>query len=185
MKTVKKIITAQFGYYPELSMGDKDLLAWAFKARKNAQAPYSNYYVGVAVRSAFSGMIYSGCNVERASYTQTTHAEQNAIDSMVRQEGPVKIHTLALVAAPASDKGGEFMVIAPYDNQALISAIDQIPVPCGHCLQIIWENCFNDQSVRLIAKAPNGQIVVTTIGDALPMKFGPKELGVDYSKIAK
>lgn len=180
MKTVKKIICAKVGYVEELSKEDFDLLCSAVAVRRNAQAPYSKFWVGVAIRSEYC-KIYSGCNVERASWTQTTHAEQNAIDSMVAAEGPVKLRELALVAAPA---GMDIDFWRAKENQENIS-VNDVVVPCGHCLQIIWENCFNDETVRLISRLADGRVSITTIGDALPMKFGPKELGIDYAKVSK
>jgi len=180
MRTLKKVVSAEVGHISELPDEDQVLLQYAALARKNAQAPYSNYFVGVAVRNE-EGHFFWGCNVERASYTQTTHAEQNAIDTMVCRKGPSKVTAVGLVAAPAN-VSVSLCDEPSAENQ--IKSIEQVPVPCGHCLQIIWENCFNDPDVQLIA-AVNGEVVVTTIGDALPMRFGPKELGVDYSKIAK
>lgn len=50
----------------------------------------------------------------------------------------------------------------PLDN------ISDVPVPCGHSLQIIWENCLNDPGIRLVALYKNGEVDVTTIGEALP-----------------
>lgn len=175
---VDKTVSAYILDFEELSPITKLLFDRAIRDRKNAQAPYSNFYVGVAVLSE-SGSIYSGCNVERVSWTQTTHAEQNAIDSMVAYEGPAKLRTLALVAAP---KGEEIIIGQSRADRRQYEIID-IPVPCGHCLQIIWENCFDDPSVPLMSVLPDGKISRTSIGDALPMRFGPADLGVDYSKI--
>lgn len=177
MRTLKKTITAKVGHISELSVADQALLNNAALVRKNAQAPYSNFWVGVAVRNKQNQMFW-GCNVERCSWTQTTHAEQNAIDTMISRGGPSKVIAVGLVAAPA-DANVSLRDKPKLEKQ--IKSIEEVPVPCGHCLQIIWENCFNDPSVKLIA-AVNGEVVVTTIGDALPMRFGPKELGIDYSK---
>ena len=65
-------------------MADKkeELLAAARKARKNAYAPYSHFHVGAAVLGA-GGRIFSGCNVENASFGLTCCAERNAIFAMV------------------------------------------------------------------------------------------------------
>lgn len=175
---VERKISAYVFDFEGISPEAKQLFRKAVMVRKNAQAPYSNFHVGVAVLSASGGM-YSGCNVERASWTQTTHAEQNAIDSMVAAEGPVQMIKLALVAAP---KGEEVVLGSTTADEKRVSVSD-IPVPCGHCLQIIWENCFNDGLIPLMALMANGKISYTTIGDALPMRFGPADLGVDYSRV--
>lgn len=162
--------------YLELSGREKLLFEGARRARANAQAPYSNYYVGVAVMVK-NGSIYSGCNVERASYSQTSHAEQNAIDTMVTWEGSAKITKLALLAAPKEKD----ISLPPIKNDKIVSVSD-MPVPCGHCLQIIWENCHGDGSVEILSLLPNGQVGCITIDNAFPFRFGPNDLGVDYGK---
>ena len=177
---VERKIRANVFDFEELSLFSKDLFKSAAEARKNAQAPYSNYYVGVAIYGE-SGKLYSGCNVERVSWTQTTHAEQNAVDSMVAAEGPSKIRALALVAAPKNEE----VILQPKVVSATQVTLEEIGVPCGHCLQIIWENCFNDPWVSLMSLMANGKISLVNIGDALPFRFGPADLGVDYSKLGK
>lgn len=162
--------------WDELTETKRLLLAVAAEARLKAQAPYSHYLVGVAILSQ-SGKIYVGCNVERCSWTQTTHAEQNAIDSMVAAEGSNKIITLGLVARPEGTR-----IILPPERDNSFVTLSQVPVPCGHCLQCIWENCFNDENVELVALCPNGQITVTSIDSSFPFKFGPSDLGVNYSQ---
>jgi cytidine deaminase len=177
MRELTKTIRASVGNFSELSKQEQDLLRSAGEVRINAQAPYSNYHVGVAILSQ-DGTVHLGCNVERCSWTQTSHAEQNAIDSMVAKVGPSKVRTVALVG------GLKWTPVAfpPTEITNQISSIEQVPVPCGHCLQIIWENCFGDPNVKLIALTAGGEVVSTTIGDAFPMRFGPADLGVDYGK---
>ncbi len=175
---LRKTISAQVFNPEDLLYWEKLMFMAAIKARNNAQAPYSHYFVGVAV-SVLPGRIYAGCNVERASWTQTTHAEQNAIDTMITHEGSgKKIQKLVLVGAPERVE-----IKWPFTKKSgeLIS-IEEVPVPCGHCLQIIWENCLSDGKVEILSLCSNGQITRTTMNDAFPMKFGPKDLGVDYGK---
>lgn len=178
MTELNKVIVARVIEPEELLYWEKLMFLEAIKARNHAQAPYSHYFVGVAV-SVLPGKIYAGCNVERASWTQTTHAEQNAIDTMITQEGSGrKIDKLALIGAPENVK-----IIWPFKRTSgELTAIGEIPVPCGHCLQIIWENCHGDGKVEILSLCPNGQIAKTTMDDAFPMKFGPKDLGVTYGK---
>ncbi|HTW57022.1 MAG TPA: cytidine deaminase [Terriglobales bacterium] len=88
----------------------------AAKATKNAYAPYSNFHVGAAILLA-SGKIFSGCNIENASYGMTNCAERTAIFSAVAALGP-KIEVRAV--AVASDQGGPCS-------------------PCGACRQVIYE----------------------------------------------
>ena len=92
------------------------LLQSAKKAFKNAHAPYSKFRVGAAILLS-NGKIFSGCNVENASYGMTNCAERTAIFSAVAQCGP-KIEVRAV--AVANDQG--------------------IPCsPCGACRQVIYE----------------------------------------------
>ena len=155
---------------------DYKLLEQAFLVRNNAQAPYSQFHVGVAVKS-HQGNIYKGCNVERCTYTQTTHAEQNAIDTMISHEGPAKIMAVAVIAAPASQTL-EFTDFA--DAEVVVGQAHGVG-PCGHCRQIIWENSFNDPDVVIyLANATDKKIYVTTIGALLPSPFGPHDLGIRY-----
>lgn len=181
MRRTMKLLTREIRIltmeYQELSVDEVILFQTAIDVRLKAQAPYSHFRVGVAVMS-ISGKIHVGCNVERASWTQTTHAEQNAIDTMVACEGPVKLWKLALVGGMENVK----IVIPPKRNVSQELTLDEIPVPCGHCLQIIWENCHNDGGVELLSLCPNGLIAKVTIDSAFPLKFGPKDLGVEYKK---
>jgi cytidine deaminase len=87
-------------------MADKkeELLAAARKAREKAYAPYSNFHVGAAVLGA-NGKIYSGCNVENASFGLTCCAERNAIFAMVAA-GETKIREILVI--------GESEVIAEF-----------------------------------------------------------------------
>src|SRR5438093_333612 len=100
MKAISRTITGWIGNFSDLDDDVRQMFYMARTVRLNAQAPYSKYFVGVTLQSE-SGAFYSGCNVERGSWTQTTHAEQNALDSMVAREGSVKVAKLALIGAPA------------------------------------------------------------------------------------
>lgn len=177
MRIVSRIVHSTILKFEELSEIERALLFEAAIVREKAQAPYSNFLVGAAVESE-SGLIYAGCNVERASYSQTTHAEQNAIDGMVAKEGSVKIRRIAIIG------GGKDQIITwPIERkEGKVSEVGQVPVPCGHCLQVIWENCHNDSDIELIGLCQTGEIAKTTIGSAFPMRFGPADLGINYSK---
>ncbi len=98
----------------------EELMKAAEEAMANAYAPYSNFRVGAAIRSA-SGRIYSGCNVENAVSPVGSCAEQNAIAAAVRSEGAsLSITAITIVARDASG------AIAPVS-------------PCGTCRQAILE----------------------------------------------
>ncbi len=92
------------------------LLRSAQKVMKNAHAPYSKFRVGAAI-FLNNGQIFSGCNVENASYGMTNCAERTAIFSAVAQLGPkIEIRAVAVV----NDQG--------------------VPCsPCGACRQVIYE----------------------------------------------
>jgi cytidine deaminase len=94
----------------------KKLLQTAKKATKKAYAPYSKFRVGAAILLA-NGKVFSGCNVENASYGMTNCAERTAIFSAVAQLGP-KIEIRAV--AVANDHGVACS-------------------PCGACRQVIYE----------------------------------------------
>jgi len=92
------------------------LMTTAQKAMKNAHAPYSGFYVGAAILLK-NGKVFSGCNVENASYGMTNCAERTAVFSAVARLGP-KIEIRAVAVANA--KG--------------------VPcAPCGACRQVIYE----------------------------------------------
>jgi cytidine deaminase len=88
----------------------------AMKVMKNAHAPYSKFRVGAAILLS-NGKIFSGCNVENASYGMTNCAERTAIFSAVAQLGPkIDIQAVSVV----NDQG--------------------VPCsPCGACRQVIYE----------------------------------------------
>lgn len=125
-----------------LSKFDKELLDAALLVRKNAYAPYSTYKVGAAVRTK-SGVIYSGCNIESADYTLSTHAEMCAIDKAV------------------SEGEKEFVAIA-------IVTSGKIASPCGLCRQKMSEFCKN---IRIICGNTKGDVTVTDLDSLLPHRF--------------
>jgi len=92
------------------------LIQAARRAAENAYAPYSKFYVGAAILTA-KGEIFSGCNVENASYGMTNCAERTAIFSAVANSGP-KLEIRAV---------------------AVINAKDVPCAPCGACRQVIYE----------------------------------------------
>lgn len=102
----------------------------AMAARSNAYAPYSGFLVGAALKGE-SGIIYTGCNVENASYSVGICAERNAVFQAV-SAGERHFRTLAIA-------GGR------NDEEAKL-----IPcVPCGACLQVLSEFCGPDFPILL------------------------------------
>ncbi|MDY6894314.1 MAG: cytidine deaminase [Thermotogota bacterium] len=119
----------------------------AMKARENAYAPYSNFKVGACLLSD-DGEIFSGCNVENASYGLSICAERNAIFSAVAK-GKRKFKAMLIVAE------GEKPV-----------------KPCGACRQVMVE--FGDFDVYLANT--KGKIEKTRVSELLPNAFSPKDL---------
>ncbi len=98
-------------------MSDSDrLLAAARAAREHASAPYSHFKVGAALVT-LDGVVYTGCNVENATYALTVCAERVALLKAI-SEGAREFTTIAVVADTA----------APTP-------------PCGPCRQLLWEYC--------------------------------------------
>lgn len=122
--------------------GDEDLVRIAGLARERAHAPYSNYKVGAALRTA-RGKVTAGANVENASYGLTICAERAALFSAVN----------------AGDKG--------FDAIAVLA--DDAPAPCGACLQVLSEFCGDD--LRVVLASADGRRVVTHLGALLPRPF--------------
>jgi cytidine deaminase len=125
-----------------------NLLEHARQARELAYAPYSNYFVGAAVLSS-SGKVYTGCNVENASYGLTNCAERTAIFKGV-SEGEREFVGLAVITA----NGGS---------------------PCGACRQVISEFMQPNSPVAL-GDAHLEHVQHTTVGKLLPDGFTPSKL---------
>jgi len=101
-----------------------DLLKLAREAQQNAYAPYSKFRVGAAVLLE-NGQIFTGCNVENASYGLTNCAERSAIFAAVSKLGGtnVKIRAVAVVNdhdAPCSPCGACRQVIAEFGPEAIL-----------------------------------------------------------------
>ena len=120
------------------------LLDAARDVRENAYAPYSNFKVGAAIRSA-SGAVYTGCNVENVAYPEGTCAEAGAIAAMVAA-GETRLTEVAVIADSPS------------------------PVPpCGGCRQKLAE--FADGHTPVLLATTDGGRMETTVGDLLPGRF--------------
>ncbi|MEY8801763.1 cytidine deaminase [Leisingera sp. XS_AS12] len=125
------------------------LKAAATAVRENAHAPYSNFKVGAAIRSA-SGQVYVGCNVENVAYPEGTCAEAGAIAAMV---------------AAGETELAEVYVIADSPS----------PVPpCGGCRQKLREFGGNDVPVTLATV--DGAEQTTSIGALLPGAFDAEHM---------
>ena len=124
------------------------LIAAARRAAQTAYAPYSKFRVGAAVLTR-TGKIYTGCNVENASYGLSNCAERTAVFTAVT-EGERKIVAVA--------------VYTPTRKPTL---------PCGACRQVIHE--FGPKAVILCA-CNSRERIETTLVRLLPGAFGRKDL---------
>jgi cytidine deaminase len=130
-------------------MSEKDLLIEAAKqARENAHAPYSNFRVGAALRST-SGRIFSGCNVENASYGLTMCAERVAIFKAISE----------------GERG--------FGALAVVTDADVLTPPCGACRQLIWEFCGD---IPVTIANLKGQTEVVQMKDLFPRPFDGSNL---------
>ena len=127
-------------------MTDK-LIEAARAAQRRAYAPYSNFHVGAALESE-DGTIYTGCNVENASYGLTICAERAAI--------------CAAVTAGARK----------FRRAVVVSDVDPPAAPCGACRQVLAE--FG-RELRIDGVGPTGT-VSWTIAQLLPAAFGKEQL---------
>jgi len=124
------------------------LIEAAKRARLQSVAPFSKFLVGAAVRTE-NGKVYTGCNVESASYGLTVCAERVAIWKAL-SEGERQFTELAVVADT-----------------------DSLTPPCGTCRQIIWEFC---KHARIVLANLQGKSEAVSIVDLLPRAFDARFL---------
>jgi len=129
-------------------MSEEKLIAAARAARENAHAPYSNFRVGAAVR-AKSGRIFTGCNVENASYGLTCCAERVAIFKAISE----------------GERG--------FDAIGVVTDTETLTPPCGACRQIIWEFCGD---VEVVMANLKGKVERERAGKLLPRPFDSSHL---------
>lgn len=127
---------------------DNELIAAAAEVRERAYAPYSDFKVGAAVETD-EGNIYTGCNVESASYGLTVCAERVAIWKGISR-GEKKFGRIAVVVDT-----------------------EELTPPCGVCRQIIWEFCGD---VPVILSNLNGKSETVMMSELLPRAFDSKFL---------
>lgn len=139
-----------------------DLARAALEARRRAYAPYSGFAVGAAVQDR-DGRIFTGCNVENASYGLSNCAERTAIFNGVSQGArhPVAVAIAGGALARGEAEGSE----GP--------PADFCP-PCGACRQVLYE--FGGRGLLVVlAKSPE-EYKVYTLEELLPLGFGPESL---------
>lgn len=132
----------------------KELIRSAMEARKKAYAPYSGYMVGAAVLTN-ELRIYTGCNIENASYTPAICAERTAIAKAV-SEGWRKLKAIAVVGGKKGD------------------VLSQYAFPCGVCRQVFRE--FADEQFAVIVAKSENDYKIFSLSELLPESFGPENL---------
>ena len=135
----------------QLSPTERQLVRRAIAIRNRAHAPFSKYKCGAALLD-IRNKIHVGCNVETIDFTLTTHAEMDAINSMVKS-GVFKLKAMAVA----------------------VLAVNGYAFPCGLCRQKIREFSIGNKA-RILAVGVNAQgriqqLGVTTIGALYPLSF--------------
>lgn len=133
---------------------EKSLIEKAIKAAKIAYAPYSKYHVGAALLTA-KGDIYTGCNIENASFGATNCAERTAFFKAV-SEGCTEFRAIAIVGGTAEGTGE--------------SQFSDYAYPCGICRQVMQEFCAPD-FVILVARSAE-DYKKYALRELLPYGFG-------------
>lgn len=127
-----------------LPLSDIELIEIADAARGQAYVPYSHFHVGAALLDE-NNRLFTGCNIENASYGATNCAERTAIFKAI-SEGSHRIRRLAVVCDQ-----------------------DKPCMPCGICRQVISEFAADD--FELLAASPNGEFKSYTMAELLPDAF--------------
>ena len=149
--SVMKLLKEKNEFYEDIN---QTLVEAAIEATKFAYVPYSNFKVGAAIL-ADNGKIYTGCNIENASYSPTNCAERTAIFKAV-SEGVTKFKKIAVVGGPNGN-------------------LENYCPPCGVCRQVISE--FADEEFELIlGTSKNTYAVYNFFEEVLPLSFTAKEL---------
>ena len=131
-----------------MSEAKNELIETATAARLKSVAPFSNFLVGAALQTS-DGKIFTGSNVESASYGLTVCAERVAIWKAL-SEGERDFTELVIVADT-----------------------EQLTPPCGTCRQIIWEFCKNAKIVLANLRGGREEL---TIKELLPRAFDARFL---------
>lgn len=132
----------------------RKLIREAIASLQYSYTPYSGFKVGAALLSR-DKKIYTGCNIENASYTPTNCAERTAFFKAV-SEGKKEFDAIAIV-------GGKDGIITDYCP------------PCGVCRQVMMEFCDPKTFFVIVAKSEEDYWIYS-LEDLLPMGFGPSNL---------
>lgn len=135
-------------------MEKEQLIQMAIDALPNSYVPYSHFHVAAALLCK-DGTVYTGNNIENASYTPTVCAERTAFFQAVK-EGKRDFEAIVIC-------GGKDGVLTDYCS------------PCGVCRQVMREFCRPEEFRIILAKTPEDYLEYT-LEQLLPMGFGPENL---------
>ena len=130
------------------------LIDTAIEQLKFSYTPYSNFKVGAALL-AKNGEIFTGCNIENASYTPTNCAERTAFFKAV-SEGVREFRAICIV-------GGKDAKLTEYT------------APCGVCRQVMMEFC-DPKTFQIILAVDKERYEIYTLEELMPLGFGPLNL---------
>ena len=133
------------------------LIDTAIKQLDFSYTPYSGFKVGAALLTK-KGEIYTGCNIENASYTPTNCAERTAIFKAV-SEGVRDFQAICIV-------GGKNGVLTEY------------AAPCGVCRQVMMEFC-DPKTFQVILVKSEDEYKTYTLEEVMPLGFGPIDMGIE------
>ena len=119
------------------------LIAAARAVRENAHAPYSHFRVGAALED-YHGRVFTGCNIENATFGLTICAERVAVVKAI-SEG-----------------------VKGFRRIAVFTDSERLTPPCGACRQILWEFCGD---LELILANTQGRIETLRLGSIFPRAF--------------
>lgn len=139
------------GPLSDSAISDDQLVALALKARENAYAPYSKYNVGAAVVTA-DGTVFTGANVENASYGLCICAERTAIAQAISQ-GHRELQRVAVVTQSSPPAA-----------------------PCGLCRQTINEFSSKPTELRIVLANLEGEVREFRLNELLPHGFRGEDI---------
>ena len=138
---------------------ERELVKAAIEASENSYSPYSDFRVGAAILSE-DGTVFTGANVENASYGAGICAERSAAVKAV-SEGNKNFKAVAIFRSPEGAIGDEL----------------QYAFPCGICRQFLNE--FSDENMVVLVGKTEDDYKKFLLKELLPESFGPKDLNLE------
>lgn len=158
-KAELKISFEEYADRSELNTEDHSLLMSAIESVDKAYAPYSQYYVGAALKLK-NGEVIQGNNQENVAYPSGLCAERVAIFYASSKYPEMEVESIAITAKVRNFK------------------IKEVVAPCGACRQVLAEyEMKQDKPIRIILQGDGGKVIIfKSIEDILPLMFHAEEL---------